>query len=184
MNKLFCRSFLSIYHLLPKLVKSIDKLILIRGVNSSVYTVNSGVNLENEVNKIINLTQRKINLINVKVLIDEVLVELKPKYSKLIITKYIDLVETKKAIELSNLNRRTYYRLLNKAIEEFERLLSNKIVNNKKLYNCFYEETLFNEILNKLCSLQQKTCSSESFEIKNLSNSICNFIVSKLNTAV
>ena len=137
-----------------------------------------------QVNKIINLTQRKINLINVKVLIDEVLVEMKPKFSKLIITKYIDLVETKKAIELSKLNRRTYYRCLNKAIEEFERLFSKKISNNKKLYACFYEEALFNEILNKLSLLEQNTHVGESFEIKNLSNSICNFIVSKLNKAV
>ena len=88
---IWCRSFLAIYNLIPTIVKSIDKIVLVRGINSSATsfceTTKSTIG---EVESLIDLSQKKINLINLKILADETLIEMDKKLSKVLILKYVD----------------------------------------------------------------------------------------------
>ena len=85
--KIWCRSFLSIYNLLPGVIKGIDKLIMFKGVKSAstaLVTANSTVK---QAEGIISLSQKKINLLNLKVLTDETLLEMDESYSKVLIKR-------------------------------------------------------------------------------------------------
>ena len=95
---------------MPVLVSSIDKIIYLKSVNSSNYNSDSLMGTENQIKNIVNLTQKKVNLINLKVLTDQTLVEMSEEKAKLIVLRFIDNVECKKAIKILGFSRRTYFR--------------------------------------------------------------------------
>ena len=180
--KIWCKAFLNIYHIIPNIVNSIDKLILLKGVNSSYFCDGQKESTLSQFENIISLSQKKICLINLKVLTDEVLLDMKKENSKLLILRFINNVECKKAIELSNLPRRTYFRALNKALKEFESLFYAKLLNSKVLYDAFNKEVFLEEIFEKINLFEKKSNSEDCF--LNYSDNICSFIVNKIKKTV
>ena len=128
------------------------------------------------------LTQKKICLINLKVLTDEVLLEMKKESSKLLILRFINNVGCKKAIELSNKPRRTYFRALNRALKEFESLFYSKILNNKSLYESLNGESFLEDVFEKINLFEKKSSNEDCF--LNYSDNICSFIVNKIKKIV
>ena len=180
--KIWCKSFLSIYHIIPSVIASIDKLVYLKSVNSSEYSLESKLGTQNQIENIMKLTQRKVNLINLKVLTDQTLLEMDKKKSKLLILKYIDNVKSKKAIELSGLNRRTYFRALNSAFGEFESLFYLKILKSNNLYLSLKEEGFLDDIFNKI-DLYNKAVENKGDELENtekFTKNMCSIIIKKL----
>lgn len=180
--KIWCKAFLNIYHIIPNIVNSIDKLVLLKGVNSS-YFCNGQINSTlSQFESIMSLTQKKVCLINLKVLTDEVLLEMKKDSSKLLILRFINNVGCKKAIELSNKPRRSYFRALNRALKEFESLFYSKILSNKVLYESLNGEMFLEEVFEKINLFEKKSNNEDCF--LNYSDNICSFIVNKIKKIV
>ena len=180
--KVWCKSFLSIYHIIPNIVKSVDKLILLKGANSSYFCDGQKNSTLNQIEGIISLSQKKICLINLKVLTDEVLLDMKKENSKLLILRYIDNIACKKAIELSNMPRRTYFRALNRALKEFECLFYEKVLKSKTLYESFNKDTFLEDIFEKINLFEKKNNNDDC--VIDYSDNICSFIVNKMKKIV
>ena len=58
--KIWCKAFLNIYHIIPSIVNSIDKLVLLKGVNSSYFCDDQKKSTISQLEGIMSLTQKKI----------------------------------------------------------------------------------------------------------------------------
>lgn len=182
--EIWCKSFLSIYNIIPNLVKSIDKLIYIKSVASSGFSFSSTINTYTQLDKIATLTQKKVNLINLKLLCDEVLTEMDKNDSKLIILRYIDNIPCEQATKLLNLTTRTYYRKLQKALKNFKLRLHSKILKSNVLYNNFTNDTFFNSIFEKInCIEENLSLAKKEVDMPNFSTNICNMILKQMKKA-
>lgn len=120
-QKLWSKTILSSYNYLQKLCDSLDKLIKDTAVNSYYsFGYKNGENSVTKVsNKIINLSNRKIDYINLKVLTDKALKCMPSNHAKVLILKFINKINIEKICELLKLNKRTMYRRIEKALDEF-----------------------------------------------------------------
>lgn len=179
-TKNWCKSFLSIYNIIPSLIKSIDKLVYLKSINSSNFYSSCTEDTYSQVDKIAELTQRKVNLINLKVLADETLLELEDEKRKLLILRFIDNLECKKCIELSGMPRRSYFRALNKAVEDFEKILIRKIGHNAVIKKSLSKEDFFEEIFDKINIFEKKVELNERYTKEKYSNDLYNFIINRM----
>lgn len=182
--KVWCKSFLCIYHIIPNIISSIDKLILLKSSNSSYFGEGAKNSTLNQIEGIINLSQKKINLINLKVLTDETLLDMKTENSKLLVVRYINNINCKKAIELSKLSRRTYFRNLNRALVEFESVLYKKVLKNNSIYKSFLEEHFLEDIFERINSFEMQAKDEECFASSRYSSKICSFIINKMKKVI
>lgn len=182
--KVWCKSFLCIYHIIPNIISSIDKLILLRSSNSSYFGDGAKSSTLNQIEKILDLSQKKINLINLKVLTDEALLDMKPESSKLLVVRYINNINCKTAIELSKLSRRTYFRCLNKALAEFEKVLYKKVLNNSSVYKSFLEEKFLEDIFERINTFEIQAKDQDDFASSKYSSKICSFIINKMKKVI
>ena len=180
--KIWCKSFLSIYHIIPSVIASIDKLVYLKSIKSSGYSLDDSLSTQSQVDGIMKLTNRKVNLINLKVLTDETLLEMDKSKAKLIILRYIDNISCKKAIELSGLNRRTYFRALNAAFAEFESIFYLKILKSNNLYMSLKEEGFLDDIFNKIdmCNKNIESNISDEQSQERFEKSMTSLIVRNL----
>ena len=178
---IWCKSFLSIYNLIPSITKAVDNLILIKGVNSSATSFATSGETAKQAESILTLSQRKINLINLKLLTDEILLEMDPFNSKVIVLKFIDNLLVDDITKCLNLTRRTLYRKLSRAIEEFERLFNKKVLSNYRIYKSFSEEKFLEDIFEKIDIFSSKTKDNS---IRKQAETICNFIVNRMKRAL
>lgn len=120
------KAILSSYNYLQRLCDSIDLLVERTAVNS-YYSFSFNFNdtaIETVSNKIIELTNRKIGYINLKLIIDKVLKEIPKNQAKLIILKYIQKLSIEKTCELLDISVRSGYRRLDNALAVFMATLS------------------------------------------------------------
>lgn len=174
---IWSKSFLSIYNLIPNIVDGIDKLILLKGVNSSATSYGLKNSTIKQAESIINLSQKKINLINLKVLTDECLLNMSEKNSKLLILKYIDGLYADDIMQVLNLSRRTYFRRSKEALKEFQHLFYLKVINSNTIYKSFCNESFFEDIFERINIFNEKSkndCADKYAE------NICNFIFNRM----
>lgn len=142
------KTFLSVYRFLNSLAKSIDRVVKLKGINSSSFNDYYKNNTFEQSQEIINLTNRKITLINIKVIVDQTLLGIDEQKARLLILKYIDNFSCKQICELVNLNTRTYFRRVNKALKDFEKVLGNFFENNTKIYDDLMQDKWVSLLLN------------------------------------
>jgi len=147
---MWCKSFLSIYRIIPNLADCVDRLVEIKA--SSFNHFDTMTEMEN----MIDLQQKKVNLINLKVLTDEVILEMNQKKSKALIFRFIDGIDNKKAAMLLKMSRRTYYRLLECALKEFQSRLLSKILLNKNVYDSLQKDNFFERIFEKIEKVEEE----------------------------
>ena len=128
------KNFLLIYKFLPSLISSIDKLIMLRGINSSSYKTDVNTTTLGQINSIITLSERKVLLINLRVLANEVFSKMRKDYVKILVLRFIDGWESKKIAEVLGLNVRTYFRRLNLAVSAFESGMNMEIAKKEHIF--------------------------------------------------
>ncbi len=132
------KTLLSVYRYLERIAGAIDKIILKSGINSlnicgqNFYHNNTRAITQ----KIIELSERKVTLINLKILVDETLKSINQEYAEFLIEKYLDGVKSKELMERHNISMRTVFRKLDTALKSFASCLI------KKGYNNFYLTTM------------------------------------------
>ncbi len=134
MNNL-SKTILQVYKYLPRIARTYDKLILSKAINSQ-FTNSSNIaffSAEAVTDAIITLSQRKITLINLKLLIEKALKTMKPSLARILILKFID---GKRCVDLAiklDVCIRTIFRKLNLALESFSLALKRLGYDEAKL---------------------------------------------------
>lgn len=137
------RTLLRSYNYLERLVKGIDKMV--KKISYSSYHYNS-YNYQSAFdlsNKIIDLNERKVLLINTKVLVDEMLKYIGKEGAKYLTLRYIDGLKNEDiAISLKK-SVRTVSRNINNYINKAEFVLKKHGLDSKKLFNLYKDEQWF-----------------------------------------
>ena len=108
-NNNWSKTILGVYKYLPRVTLAFDKLVKSRAYNSSATSLyNLAFNdIMNVANSIINLTQRKNNLINLKVIIDKTLKSIDLTSARILIYKYFDNKKSAEIAKMLNVCNRT-----------------------------------------------------------------------------
>lgn len=162
--KVWSKTLLNVYDCLFSLTNEIDKIIKNFAVNScSFYGFNRTFQ---DVQKIIDLTDRKVTLINVKVLIEKILVDLDDVSCKILTLKFVDKMPHDLIMEVLDIKRRTYFRKYNEAIGSFSCKLLAMGFDENKIIKLIKDEKwilfLFNEYFEKETSKKQEPEISNS----------------------
>ena len=125
---IWSKTILRSYRNLARVVKSIDKTfmnICMSSRCSSWYdsVINSTLSITD---KLLTLSERKILLINTKVIIDEVLSNMDKDLAKILILRYIKRYTNEKIASIYNVCIRTISRKCTKAIENFTSQLKKR----------------------------------------------------------
>lgn len=141
-SNLWAKTILSVYRYLERISGAIDKMIERQALNSYYYF--SGSSIDNGVlsvsKRIIELSERKVRLINLKVLTEKALKGCDKILGQILIEKYIEGESSDNIAESLNLSPRTYFRRLTQAEEQFLNNLTLQGFNSKKLNSYLAEE--------------------------------------------
>lgn len=186
--KIWSKTFLNVYRSLEKITTAIDKIVLTSGLNENLDTYFVA-------NKIIELTDRKITLINLKLLIEKCLNSLNCSDTKLLMLKYVDRVKSEDIAQIFKVSSRTFFRKSNSAIKSFELSLKRKNLTPEKLqtmlkkevwindlYDRLYKQELLN-VKNKSTKNNSKTCKTEKDFDENKIVNLAYNTYKKLDTA-
>lgn len=151
-NNTWGKTILSVYKYLDRVSQAIDKLVKENAVNSFYFTgTNQSRNGVMQVaQRILNLTERKKRLINIRVLADTVLLECERTSAQILIEKYMDGDSSQEIADRHNLNIRTYFRHLAAAEEKFSALMAKYGFTDKKLNEYLSDEKWIVEVYEKL----------------------------------
>lgn len=180
-NNNWSKTILGVYRYLPRVTYAFDKLVKTRAYNSSA---TSSYNLAfndvmNIANSIINLTQRKNNLINLKLIIDKTLKSIDTTSAKILVFKFIDGKKSADIAKLLNVCTRTYFRKVNLALSHFSKALSKLGYSTFKLENMLKDERWIMEVYHTYSSQRinetENIMDSIEFRNKFQKSLICEF---------
>ena len=144
----WAKTILTVYRYLERIAGAIDKLINRQAMNSyySNFTNDSVIDVAN---KIIELGERKVKLINIKVLTEKALEGIDELYAKLLVEKYIHSCKGDDIAKENNLAMRTYFRRLSQAENCFSSFFASKGFTEKKLSEYLKNEKWIIDVFEK-----------------------------------
>ena len=169
----WAKTVLFAYKYLGAMCRSIDKRIKKMAVNS--FYIGGVWNEENSVYKIsermIKLSDKKVDYINLKLMIEKCLQEMKQENAKLLILRNINgdnphfhMNLSQSVAGLLNISERTYFRKLNFALKEFARIMERHGYSYQKLEICFWNDDFIKSIYNIIVNNQVTSLSGIEFE--------------------
>ncbi len=147
--KAWSKTLLSVYRYLESITGAIDNLIVKKGVNSMFYTDKRGLTTYDCANDIIELTDRKINLINLKVLVEDGLNKLPFEQKRVLMLFYVDGLKTTEVTKLMGCVERTFFRKKDEAIVAFGKNLKCMGFDEIRLSQMFGKEKWLSNLLVK-----------------------------------
>lgn len=157
-KNIWAKTILTSYRFLEKVSDAIDRLVETRALNS--FYMGSNNFSQNNVfvvsESLINLTERKKKLINLKVVCDQSLRSCKEEHAQILIERYIDGDKAKEIAERHELSMRTYFRRLESAEGEFSAYLSRNGYTEKFLAKTLLSEKWIYEIYSKFSSIPRE----------------------------
>lgn len=178
--KIWARTMLSVQRHLGRVARKIDEIIM-KKATASVYVTSKNLmeqSSENVSNFILNMSESKVNLINLNTICVSGLKGIDKVSAKILILKHIDGQSGAEISKLLNLSDRTYYRRLNTAYENlalwlrknkytpefFEKHFSKEgwimeayyisknlfETNSKEAENIFFENSFLGNVVNKI----------------------------------
>ncbi len=116
------KTLLTVYRYLERIADAIDNIIEKQAVQHSSMLGSDALthNTLSLANKIIDLSERKVKLINIKLLVEKALSTLNEKGAKILIMKYFDNASCEEILSALSLSRRTYFRRINEMEAAFE----------------------------------------------------------------
>ena len=161
--KTWSKTILSIYKYLEALSNSIDDLVLKKSINSAFYNNGRFNNCYDCANKIMQLTERKINLINIKILVDNTFSKMPLKYRQILALAYVDNVKSEKIAEIMHISLRTFFRKKNDALNSFAKNLVLQGYTNEKLESMFYGEHWLKNLYDKNQLIENGELKTDEF---------------------
>ncbi|MCK9574961.1 MAG: sigma factor-like helix-turn-helix DNA-binding protein [Clostridia bacterium] len=163
--KVWAKTLLTVYKYLEKIAGTIDKLV----VDKSLNTISDDA--FNVANEILKLTERKITLINLKVLIESALSKLSEQKSKLLILKFFDCLTCEDTAKLEGISIRTYFRHIDNALTTFTSELKLLGLDENYIdYNFKHEKwlySLYNRLLAQELNKKQSCTQKDNIELQN-----------------
>lgn len=168
-QKIWAKTLLTTYNCLEPISDAIDKLVISQGVNSCCNNLTTLENAE----KIINLIQRKKIMVNLKVIIENVMASIDPNSARILVMRYFDKVKPEVCFNLLEMSRRTYFRKIDRAIEEFSIHLKNFGYTSEVLEQNLSRENWIKEYFNHFAKQKEseqvdENCDYQSNYIKSL----------------
>ena len=150
-NKGWGRTVLSVYNYLGTVTNAIDKVVKARALNSFYYNSTSyGYNDIYSISEhIISLTERKINLINLKLVCEKILGKMKNEHARLLISAFIDKRRAVDTAKYLNISLRSYFRKMKIALETFNIELNKLGYTDSYLYKTFRDECWIMDVKEK-----------------------------------
>lgn len=139
---IWTKTLLSTYRYLGTITNALDRLFESRAMNgnnmsSKYFSRNNVVSLTTS---LIDLIGRKTTLINLKILVEDVLLSMDRDSARILIKKYCDGMTSDEIAKILNVSRRTYFRKLNTALNSFRKYLLFKGYDNEKLSSTLKRE--------------------------------------------
>lgn len=158
------KTILTVYRYLERICGGMDKIIMQRALSSSNivgqnYFYNNTFTLTQ---KIIDLSERKVTLINLKVLIEDSLAEIDEKDSQILIEKYVDGLRNPQLCESLGVGLRTIFRKIECAEYSFKSKLCSKGYNDIKLRDMLQKETWIKNVYNSIALKKEEYSLSNS----------------------
>lgn len=146
-SNLWGKTILTVYKYLERIAGSIDKLVERQALNS-YYSGFKNDGVLDLADKIIELSERKVKLINVKVLTEKALEKMEEVSAQLLIEKYIDGDKGEIIAERHNFPMRTYFRRQLQAEDAFCAYLALLGFSEEKLNKYLSGENWIVEVYN------------------------------------
>ncbi len=163
---IWSKTILSVYRYLENISNAIDNLVRKKCIYSSFYSVGRGNDVYDYANKIIALSERKVQLINLKVITEEALMRLKPTDRKILLMFYVDGMKNKQIADVLNMPLRTLFRRKMLAINSFDAALKAMGYTDVKLNEMFSDEKWLNNVYSRTLKHELNT-SREANELVN-----------------
>lgn len=159
------KTILTVYRYLERLSGAIDKIVLRSGLSSgNIYGQNYLYNNVLSISqKIIDLSERKVTLINLKVLTEDIFKKLKREDLKILLERYVEGKKFKDIGEANNISLRTVYRRLEASENAFARFLSVRGYTDDKLLNMLSQEKWILSVHNHIKEKSEDFSVSASF---------------------
>ncbi len=141
-KNIWAKTILKSYRYLERIADAIDRMIENRGLYSMNQNSNNYfyTNIWSVSEKLIELSERKIKLINLKILTEQALSKCGKDYANLLISKYINNNSNEKIIEKYKLSTRTFFRKIERAEQRFENVLELLGFDNENLNEFLRDE--------------------------------------------
>ena len=167
-EQVWAKTLLCVYRYLERIAGAIDKIIMRSALNSAniigqnyfynnVYTISQ---------KLIDLSERKVTLINLKLLIEQTLGKMHQTDAQILIDKYVDGVKTKDIVERHNLSTRTAFRRIDSALKNFSWHLKLDGYSADVLEEMLKNEHWLNNVHLRLCKKSEDTFVLSKLELK------------------
>ena len=165
------------YRYLERMCGAIDKQIEMLATRSYISSsaweqLNS---VHNVSKKIIDLSQKKIDYINLKVLTEKILESMNKNLSKILILKHIKNVKASEISAVLKITDRTLFRKINSALEEFAKFMLKFGFSYEKMEIMHIKDdfigSIYNRIVNDNIRFSNKTNKTEF--IKNYKLNAC-----------
>ena len=132
-NNTWAKTILYVHKYLERITEGIDKLVEREAMNSYYYNSTRDNDVAKVANRIIELTERKKRLINLKVLIEKGLKDISSVQSQILIARYINQQPCESIAERFEMPMRTFFRRLAQSEDSFSNTLSRYGFNEEKL---------------------------------------------------
>lgn len=152
--KTWSKTILSVYKYLEALSNSIDNLVLKKSINSAFYSSYRFDSCYDVANKIMQLTERKINLINIKVMVDDTFESLPIKQRQLLALCYIDNIKSSIVADMMGISLRTFFRKKSEALNSFSKHMISKGYTKERIEDMFLGESWIRRLYEKNLELQ------------------------------
>ncbi len=163
-NFLWAKTILSVYRYLERIAGAIDKIIMKSALGSSnvsvsTYHINNVMTISQ---RLIDLSQRKITLINLKVLTEDALSEIDKKYANILIERFFDNTKLKEITQKHDISMRSVFRYIDSALSAFSSRLVVKGFDDDKLAKMLEDEQWIKSVHQRL---SKENC--EDFSLSN-----------------
>lgn len=145
---IWAKTILSSYRFLERVSGALDKIIEKKALSSSSM-LGSDILTNNTLtltDKIIELSERKITLINLKVLVERALEKIAPNQAQILIKRYFEKQAPEDIIADGNFSRRTYFRRVQEGEEAFELACASLGFDSQRLEKYLEKENWIKQI--------------------------------------
>ena len=144
------KTLLSVYRYLERVCDAIDKIVMKNALGCADITWQNYFqnNIYSVSQRIIDLSERKVTLINLKVLIEDTLKCLNAKEAKVLIEKYVDDAKAQDIAQIHDISIRTVFRIINNAEKSFSARLRLQGWSDLKLRVMIKDEMWIKNVFN------------------------------------
>ena len=120
------KTLLISYRLLGLVVERIESMVQQISLNSMYYNRKTGCDTMSQIEKLIDYNDKKVNLTNLKVIIEECIASLSQKELEIVSLLYLDGLNVDEVASTLGISVRTVFRRKKRALESFAKALSRK----------------------------------------------------------